>query len=53
MQPGSCPRCYRVTGSTRERPDVWVVEPRKSVVLEVCDCVCVVVTVCVTVRVCV
>ena len=40
VQPGSCPRCYRVTNHPKERPDVWVVDPRRSVVLEVGAFIC-------------
>ncbi|GLI63887.1 hypothetical protein VaNZ11_007004 [Volvox africanus] len=29
------PRCYRLTGQARERPDVWVRDPLRSVVLTV------------------
>ncbi len=29
------PKCYKVTGHNKERPDVWISDPFKSVVLEV------------------
>lgn len=29
------PKCYRVTGHAKERPDVWISDPFKSIVLEV------------------
>lgn len=29
------PRYLQVTGSSKERPDVWITDPRKSVVLQV------------------
>jgi DNA ligase-4 len=28
------PSCYRVTGTSKERPDVWVSDPFKSIVLK-------------------
>ena len=29
------PRCYKVTGAKKERPDVWVKDPTRSIVLQV------------------
>ena len=29
------PRCYKVTGAKKERPDVWVKDPSRSIVLQV------------------
>jgi DNA ligase-4 len=29
------PRCYRITGQPKERPDVWVKDPTRSIVLQV------------------
>ena len=29
------PRCYRVTGNSKERPDVWISDPYQSLVFEV------------------
>ncbi len=29
------PRCYRTTGMPKERPDVWIKDPTRSVVLQV------------------
>ncbi len=29
------PKCYRITGSAKERPDFWVSDPMQSVVLQV------------------
>ena len=29
------PRCYRVTGNPKERPDVWISDPYQSLVFEV------------------
>ena len=29
------PKCYKVTGHAKERPDVWIADPFKSIVLEV------------------
>ena len=29
------PKCYRVTGHAKERPDVWIKDPYQSIVLEV------------------
>ncbi len=31
----SAPRCYRVTGAKKEKPDVWVRDPSRSITLEV------------------
>ncbi len=28
------PRCYKVTGAKKERPDVWVKDPTRSIVLQ-------------------
>ena len=28
------PRCYKVTGAKKERPDVWVKDPSRSIVLQ-------------------
>jgi len=30
----NAPACYRITGSTKERPDVWISNPFKSVVVQ-------------------
>jgi hypothetical protein len=32
------PRCYRTTGSAKETPDAWVVDPLRSVVVQVGGC---------------
>ena len=32
---GRPPRCYKLTGSSKETPHVWVLDPLKSIVLEV------------------
>ena len=29
------PRCYRVTGNSKERPNVWISDPYQSLVFEV------------------
>lgn len=29
------PRCYRTTGMPKERPDVWIKDPTRSIVLQV------------------
>ena len=30
----NAPACYRVTGRTKERPDVWISDPFQSVVVQ-------------------
>jgi ATP-dependent DNA ligase len=32
---GRVPRCYRITGSKEEKPNLWVKDPTKSLVLQV------------------
>ena len=31
----NAPKCYTVTGASKERPDVWIKDPFQSVVLQV------------------
>ncbi len=31
---GNAPACYRVTNTTKERPDVWISDPFQSVVVQ-------------------
>lgn len=28
------PKCYKVTGAKKERPDVWVKDPSRSIILQ-------------------